>query len=204
MTTPRVNAQALNSHGHQYRSQINHHQRTQRKSHAPATISHTVTLWVSDIFIYRLSHMSRIQLNQDPIRDLNDHLRDHPSGNLTPLLSWALEQSGPDHQKTHYATAKCESVFQLDLEPCGDESCSQRQGNRFREWGFHRPCQEGSRRQSPEYLAGRWHLRPSLHQSLLRCLVVVLFCARCGIGAGVDSIYSSSHNFLRMFLLWKT
>ena len=165
-----------------------------------------MTLWVSDIFIYRLSHMLRIQLNQDPVRDLNNYLHDHPSGNLMPFFSWDLNQSGPDHQKIHYATAKCESVFQLDLEPCGAEYCSQRQGNCFREGAFHNLCQEGGRRQSSEHLAGRWHLRPSLHQSiyLLRCLVVVFLCARRGIGAGVDSINSSSHNFSRMFLLWKT
>jgi len=48
------------------------------------------------------SHSDR----SDPVRDLNDRLKDHSTGNLTPYLSWALSQEGPDHQKIHFATAR--------------------------------------------------------------------------------------------------
>ena len=92
-----------------------------------------------------------ITSNQDPVRDLNNYLMGHPSGNLARFLSWALDQSGPDHQKTHNATAKCESVFQPDLEPCA-ESRSRWQGDWLREGSFHRPCQEGGCYQSSKDL----------------------------------------------------
>jgi len=65
------------------------------------------------------------EANPDPVRDLNNYLQGHPSGNLAPFLSWALAENGPDHQKTHYATAKCESVFQPDLEPCAESRVTQ-------------------------------------------------------------------------------
>jgi len=52
-------------------------------------------------------------MSDDPIRDLNNRLQGHPGGNLTPFLSWVLIQDGPDHQKTHYATARCESIIVL-------------------------------------------------------------------------------------------
>jgi hypothetical protein len=45
----------------------------------------------------------------DPVRDLNSYLQNHPNGNLlASQFSWHLRQEGPDHQLTHYATAKCE------------------------------------------------------------------------------------------------
>jgi len=71
----------------------------------------------------------------DPVRDLNNYLMGHPSGNLVPLLSWAFQEDGPDHQKTHYATAKCESVFRPVLEPC-TESRSPGQGDWLRDGAF--------------------------------------------------------------------
>ncbi|KAI9434790.1 hypothetical protein H4582DRAFT_743726 [Lactarius indigo] len=42
----------------------------------------------------------------DPVRDLNNYLQGHPTGNLTTLLSWETKQEGPQHQAKHYATAK--------------------------------------------------------------------------------------------------
>ncbi|KAH9011721.1 hypothetical protein EDB83DRAFT_2523350 [Lactarius deliciosus] len=42
----------------------------------------------------------------DPVRDLNNFLQGHSRGNLTHLLSWETTHSGPQHQVTHYATAK--------------------------------------------------------------------------------------------------
>ena len=51
-----------------------------------------------------------VSTHDDPVRYLNNRLQGHPRGNLTPYLSWVLGQTGPDHQKTHHATAKCESV----------------------------------------------------------------------------------------------
>ncbi|KAH9965708.1 hypothetical protein BJV74DRAFT_799583 [Russula compacta] len=44
----------------------------------------------------------------EPVRELNLYLQSHPTGNLTPYLTWGITQSGPDNQKTHYATAKSE------------------------------------------------------------------------------------------------
>jgi hypothetical protein len=70
--------------------------------------------------------MSRIKLNHDPTRDPNSYPRGHPSGNLAPFLSWALDQTGPDRYKTHCATAKRESVFQPDLEPCAETAVNGR------------------------------------------------------------------------------
>ena len=55
--------------------------------------------------------------NRDHIRILNNYLQGHPSGNLTQFLSWVYSETGPSHQKTHYASVKCESVFQPNLEP---------------------------------------------------------------------------------------
>jgi len=62
-----------------------------------------------------LSHVIRpewmstsTRYSNDPVRDLYNYLQ---VGNLAPLLSWGFEENGPDHQKTHYAIAKCESVF---------------------------------------------------------------------------------------------
>ncbi|KAI0248818.1 hypothetical protein BJV78DRAFT_1156244 [Lactifluus subvellereus] len=46
----------------------------------------------------------------DPVRDLNNYLQGHPKGNLTPSFSWCMSRSGPDHQATHYATAKFEGA----------------------------------------------------------------------------------------------
>jgi len=45
-------------------------------------------------------------MEPDPVRDLNNYLQGHPGGNLTRYLSWAMNEDGPDHQRTHYATAK--------------------------------------------------------------------------------------------------
>ena len=46
----------------------------------------------------------------DPVRGLNNFLqaRKDANGNFTRHFSWLMDQDGPDNQKTHYATAKCE------------------------------------------------------------------------------------------------
>jgi len=41
----------------------------------------------------------------DSTRDLNNFLQSH-GGNLTRYFSWLMNQEGPDHQRTHHATAK--------------------------------------------------------------------------------------------------
>ncbi|KAF8270934.1 hypothetical protein EI94DRAFT_646661 [Lactarius quietus] len=46
----------------------------------------------------------------DPVCDLNNYLQAHPSGCLTPHLSWAISQEGPNHQFTYYATAKLQGA----------------------------------------------------------------------------------------------
>jgi len=50
--------------------------------------------------------------NLDPFIRLYNYLRGHPmaGGDLTAYFSWALSQEGPDHQRTHYATAKGEPI----------------------------------------------------------------------------------------------
>ncbi|KAH9002436.1 hypothetical protein EDB86DRAFT_2827380 [Lactarius hatsudake] len=40
----------------------------------------------------------------DPVRDLNNFLQGHPSGNLTSLLRFRNEQTGPNNQATHQGT----------------------------------------------------------------------------------------------------
>ncbi|KAI9467319.1 hypothetical protein BJY52DRAFT_1182756 [Lactarius psammicola] len=40
----------------------------------------------------------------DPVRDLNNFLQGQPGGNLTPLLQWRNEQSGPNNQAIHQGT----------------------------------------------------------------------------------------------------
>ena len=46
----------------------------------------------------------------DPTRDLNNFLqaRKDNNGNFARHFSWLMTDEGPDNQKTHYATAKCE------------------------------------------------------------------------------------------------
>lgn len=62
-------------------------------------------------------------MSDDPIRDLNNRLQGHPRGNLSPYLSWALAQEGPDHQKVHHATARCESTIVLrTTSMCADSA----------------------------------------------------------------------------------
>jgi len=46
----------------------------------------------------------------DPVRDLNNFLQGHPSGNLTPQFSWDAKQEGPGHQVIHLVTAKFRGV----------------------------------------------------------------------------------------------
>jgi len=46
----------------------------------------------------------------DPVRDLNNALQGYPTGNLTPQLSWEERVEGPNHQVTHFATAKFRGV----------------------------------------------------------------------------------------------
>jgi hypothetical protein len=52
--------------------------------------------------------LSAYSADRDPVRDLNNALQGHPTGNLTTQFSWVLKQTGPNHQITHFATAKCE------------------------------------------------------------------------------------------------
>jgi hypothetical protein len=49
----------------------------------------------------------------DYVRDLNNYLQNHPLGNFAAQLSWDLTQSGPGHQVTHYATAKCKPIVDI-------------------------------------------------------------------------------------------
>ncbi len=55
----------------------------------------------------RCLHLSR-NLKSDPLRDLSHFLHRYRDkyGNLTRHFAWALRQTGPNHQRTHYATAK--------------------------------------------------------------------------------------------------
>lgn len=46
----------------------------------------------------------------DPVRDLNNYLQAHRSGNLTPQFSWEMSKEGPNHQITHRAIAKFRGV----------------------------------------------------------------------------------------------
>ncbi|KAH9169638.1 hypothetical protein EDB89DRAFT_2244508 [Lactarius sanguifluus] len=52
----------------------------------------------------------------DPVRDLNNYLQGHSSGNITTLLSWETTQQGPQHQVTHYATAKCNWLWERPIQ----------------------------------------------------------------------------------------
>lgn len=54
--------------------------------------------------------------NLDYIRELNNFLQRprRAGGDLKPHLSWILGQTGPDNQKTHYATARCEPFSNSD------------------------------------------------------------------------------------------
>jgi len=45
-------------------------------------------------------------METNSVAALNDFLRHHPSGNLAPLLTWAMEQNGPDEQGDHIAILK--------------------------------------------------------------------------------------------------
>lgn len=47
--------------------------------------------------------------DRDLVRDLNNYLQEHPSGNFTSQFFWDMTQSGPAHQVTHHATANCKS-----------------------------------------------------------------------------------------------
>jgi len=59
-----------------------------------------------------VSQVLRPRHYEDPVRDLNNLLQRYKvgNGNLSQCLSWVVEQTGPDHQKTLYATANRESV----------------------------------------------------------------------------------------------
>ena len=52
----------------------------------------------------------------DPVRDLNNFLqaRKDANGNFTRYFSWYMEQEGPDNQKVHHATARCEHFYRFD------------------------------------------------------------------------------------------
>ena len=56
------------------------------------------------------SERNSANLDPDPARDLNNFLqaRRDANGNFSRYLSWVMDKDGPDNQKTHYATAKCE------------------------------------------------------------------------------------------------
>ncbi|KAH9029313.1 hypothetical protein EDB83DRAFT_2654975 [Lactarius deliciosus] len=45
-----------------------------------------------------------------PVRDLNNYLQGHPTGNLTLHLSWVMRQEGPSHMVTYYVIAKLRGV----------------------------------------------------------------------------------------------
>jgi hypothetical protein len=66
-------------------------------------------------FIYLAYEALRTQsecnsADSDPVRDLNNFLqaRKDGNGNFSRHLSWFMTNEGPDNQKIHYATAKCE------------------------------------------------------------------------------------------------
>ncbi|KAH9071596.1 hypothetical protein EDB83DRAFT_2517415 [Lactarius deliciosus] len=42
--------------------------------------------------------------SSDPVRDLNNFLQGQPNGNLTALLQFRSEQTGPNNQATHQVT----------------------------------------------------------------------------------------------------
>jgi len=131
------------------------------------------------------------------------------------LLSWAFDQTGPDHQRTHYATVKCGSVVQSDLEPCA-ESCSQGQRNWSREGSFHRPCQEGGCPYSSEHLTIGCHRRPPQVVLLFLVLsqytyhVVCLLSCNCVLWLDAElaqkwTVFAfPSDKFSQMSLPWKT
>ncbi|KAH9960438.1 hypothetical protein BC827DRAFT_394935 [Russula dissimulans] len=56
----------------------------------------------------RIHLLQNTMATNDPVRDLNNLLQRYPvgNGNLSQFLSWSLYKDGPDHQRTHYATAK--------------------------------------------------------------------------------------------------
>ncbi|KAI9439540.1 hypothetical protein H4582DRAFT_1535387 [Lactarius indigo] len=56
-----------------------------------------------------IQHISRGSVG-DPVRDLNNYLQGHPSGNLTSQLSWELMQEGLSHELTYNAYAKFRGV----------------------------------------------------------------------------------------------
>ncbi|KAH9071597.1 hypothetical protein EDB83DRAFT_259615 [Lactarius deliciosus] len=70
----------------------------ERFTQQPPTLSYIPTL------IQHLIAMS------DPVRNLNNYLQAHPSGNLTPQFSWEMSKEGPNHQITHHAIAKFRGV----------------------------------------------------------------------------------------------
>lgn len=57
-----------------------------------------------------IRYPSHREHNSDPTRDLNNFLQGYKDGggNLARHFSWFMQQEGPDHQKIHHATAKCE------------------------------------------------------------------------------------------------
>ena len=83
---------------------------------------------VSSDFIYLVPQALRAQpecisasnssssSNPDHVRDLNNFLQGFKDadGNFTRYLSWLMKHDGPDNQKTHYATARCEHFYHPD------------------------------------------------------------------------------------------
>ena len=69
--------------------------------------SRTTCLHVSKIS-HKLLPLTLSVHSADPVRDLNDFLQKPPERRPNAKFSWALSQEGPNHQVTHYATAKCE------------------------------------------------------------------------------------------------
>ena len=63
-----------------------------------------------------IQYLGRRVHNSDPIRKLNNFLQDYKdaNGNLARYLSWLVEEEGPEHQRVHHATAKCEPFGHSD------------------------------------------------------------------------------------------
>jgi len=45
--------------------------------------------------------------NADPVRDLNNFLREGPEGNLTKDFKWSSTKEGPEHDTPYHVTALC-------------------------------------------------------------------------------------------------
>ncbi|KAH8982434.1 hypothetical protein EDB92DRAFT_1952324 [Lactarius akahatsu] len=69
----------------------------------------TQTTTHTQLHPYSSNHFYSIAMS-DFVRDLNNFLQGHPSGNLTTQFSWEMKTDGPNHQITHHAVAKLRGV----------------------------------------------------------------------------------------------